>query len=61
MKCAPRIWKKFTLLQKIVWQVIYNVVVEDYLYPPGWSDKESKKKREVLAHNVACWVAWEID
>ena len=51
MKCSPKIWKKFTKRQKLLWTAFYK----------GFSSKlkmMSVISKEVIAHNLACEAVW---
>jgi len=60
MKCSPQIWKKFSPLEKLIWQDMYESFLIEPNYPPEWNGKENAKKREVVAHNLACEALWTL-
>lgn len=61
MKCSPKIWAKFNPLQRKVWTDMYESFIFEHNFPPDFEGTANKKNREVVAHNLACNVAWAIE
>ncbi len=60
-KCSPAIWKKFTLVEKMLWNDFYDVFLSvPELFHADWSGKSHATQREVTAHNMACQAVWLI-
>lgn len=58
-KCSPQIWKKFSLLEQLVWNDLYaEFTLLEETFPPEWCGKKNAKNREVVAHNMACHGVW---
>lgn len=51
MKCAPKIWKKFTKRQKLLWTAFYKGFYSQL-------KMMSILGKEVIAHNLACEAVW---
>jgi len=60
MKCSPKIWRKFSPLEKLIWKDMYEAFIFEVNFPPEWMRTEDKKKREVVAHNLACEAVWTL-
>lgn len=58
-KCSPSIWKKFTLVEKMLWNDFYDTFLSPpELFHADWSGKKHAAQREVTAHNMACQAVW---
>lgn len=59
--CAPRIWQKFNLLEKLVWNDLYDSFIQcPEVFAVGWDGKEDQEKRNITAHNMACQGVWAL-
>lgn len=59
--CAPKIWKKFSSRQQILWECLYYVFNKVENFPPlSKNEKYSQKHISVTAHNMACQAIWEL-
>jgi hypothetical protein len=60
-KCAPKIYRKFSNQQRLVWNHLYREFNEVSNFPPlAKNEKYSQEHIEVTAHNMACQAAWEL-
>lgn len=53
MKCSPKIWKKFTKRQKLLWKAFYDRFVAEMKAGPNFVNRIP-----VVAHNLACEAVW---
>ena len=54
-KCAPALWGKMSKIEQTLWADFYETFIFEGNFPPGWEDE---KKRDVVAHNLACQAVW---
>lgn len=61
-KCSTKIWKKFTLPERQLWEILYETFLLAENYPSYMAGKGPKDKmmRAVVAHNLACQAIWKI-
>jgi hypothetical protein len=60
-KCAPKIYRKLSLQQQILWDALYKVFNDTMNFPPlPKNQKYDQSHIEVTAHNMACQAVWEL-
>lgn len=57
-KCAPKIWAKFSRVEKALWKDLYALFLLPQNYHVNWQCPGLAKERHVVAHNLACETIW---
>lgn len=59
--CAPKLWKRFSVYEKNLWTLFYKAFQRGEIYPDRKNGTvDSKKEREVIAHNMALHAIWTL-
>lgn len=56
LTCSPKIWKKFTPTQKLMWKQFCEYLDVTNSLPPDVT--MTKKQTDILTHNLACHMVW---
>ena len=55
-QCAPKIWEKFSEVEKKLWNFWFSEFNNVNMYPEG----VTKEMAKIAAHNLACDVIWNL-
>jgi hypothetical protein len=59
-KCQRAIWRKFSVLQKRLYNDMRDTVAKGICLPPGLRKTLTEEQQNTINHNMACEAAWTV-
>ena len=63
IKCANKIWRKFSKEEKKVWTELFNILSDKSNFATkfareSFTGRDMEEERQITAHNMTCQVVW---